>query len=190
MQLKYNVTERYAASTLGINHNTLISRRNRGIVPFFCYQKRSCGDIRYNLVVLKRYLLDPTNEKANALAISHHKRAYWTSIKASPKLCVNLQQDINTPPEAMTPLDLLFDTSEKDMAAILGISRWSLRDRRQSGFVSEHCYIRFGTRLIRYNRSLTIDWSINPLDTLSQARALAVFEASRISSPSNLAPKP
>lgn len=185
-QLKYTLTERYTASALGINHGTLKDRRIRKVIPYFCYQKLSCGAVRYNLVVLKRWMSNPTDEKSNALGILHHKKAYLRSAIGSPEACAIVPKDLITIRKTMAHQELRFDHSEKDTAAAIGISRWNLRDRRYSGEVPAWCYIRLGTKLIRYCLPLILDFYIDQNDTDAHARAQAVFQASRVSSPHNL----
>lgn len=184
--LKYTATERYAASALGINHNTLISRRNRGTVPYFCFQKLSCGAIRYSMIVLKRYLSDPTDTKANAVAIAHHKKAYWDSVKVSSEIGANVIKDNKNSITNTMPQEFSFTASEKDAAAAIGISRYALRDRRIAGTVPNYVFIRCGVKLIKYCIPLLVDWALDPSDTLAIERAQAIFQASRISSPHNL----
>lgn len=187
--LKYTVTERYASKSLGINHGALISRRNRGTVPYFCYQKLSCGAVRYSMIVLKRYLSDPTDEKANARAVSHHKKSYWDSVKASSELGANVIKDNKNSINNIMPQEFSFTSSEKDAAAAIGISLYALRDRRISGTVPNYIFIRCGVKLIKYCIPLLVDWAIDPSDHEAHARAQAVFQASRVSSPHNLPEK-
>ena len=176
-QIKFNVPERLIAQSLGIPHGTLKARRNRGDLPAYCYLKYSYKVVMYSRAILNDWILDPTDTESADIAIEHHKIS-----------CLNIRGNLHSENDitfnAMT--EFRFDTSETNAAKAIGISRWSLRDRRYSGEVPSYTYIRFGTKLIRYCVPLLADWAIDPSDLDAQLRAQSVFKNSRVSSPSNL----
>jgi len=124
-------------------------------------------------------MLDPNDAEAAAIAKKHHKIS-------SNFTYATMQPAKNTIETLMNHLDFKFDTTENAAAQAVGISHWSLREMRYSGKLPAYTYRRVGVKLIRYSMALLNDYFIDPLDLDAQARAQAVFEASRISSPHNL----
>jgi hypothetical protein len=75
-----------------------------------------------------------------------------------------------------------FDNTERDAAAVLGISVDTLRRWRLAGHIPPHCYIKLGYKCVRYCLPLLRDWQLAPDDLEAHARAIALLESQR---PSN-----
>jgi len=141
--------------------------------------------LKFSLHILNQWILDPNDAEAAAIAKKHHA-------KASQNTCASVHTANNTPQNFMNNLnhlDFKFDTTEEDAARAVGISRWSLREKRYSGKLPSYTFRRVGVKLIRYSMALLNDYFIDTTDVAAHARAQAVFEASRISSPTNLPEK-
>jgi hypothetical protein len=78
--------------------------------------------------------------------------------------------------------ELLFNASEKEAAASLGVSDETLPKWRRSGKVPPHTYVKFGYKSVRYCIPLLRDWQLDPSDLNSQIRAIELIQESR---PSN-----
>ena len=78
-------------------------------------------------------------------------------------------------------LDLNYNATETEAAAVLGVATDTLKNKRLRGDIPSHCYTKFGYKLLRYCIPLLRDWQLDPTDLDAQARAMGQLQDSRVS---------
>lgn len=83
-------------------------------------------------------------------------------------------------------IELLFNATPTEAAALLGITQDALEYKRLRGDIPPHVYTKFSHKMIRFCLILLRDWQLSPNDPIALARSIALLESTRLSSLTNL----